>query len=41
MCIRDRHCPVLKLDTRASVADLADQVLAALPADMPVSRSQA
>ncbi len=39
--IRELHCPVLTLDTRASVADLADQVLAALPADMPVSRNQA
>lgn len=25
-------------DTRASVADLADQVLAALPADVPAAR---
>ncbi len=28
--IRELHCPVLTLDTRASVADLTDQVLAAL-----------
>lgn len=28
--IRQLHCPVLTLDTRASVEDLADQVLAAL-----------
>ncbi|WZB64777.1 hypothetical protein WJ971_17470 [Achromobacter xylosoxidans] len=28
--IRQLHCPVLTLDTRASVDDLADQVLAAL-----------
>lgn len=28
--IRELHCPVLTLDTRASVADLTDQVLAAV-----------
>lgn len=39
--IRQLHCPVLTLDTRASVDDLADQVLAALPPDMRVSRSPA